>query len=112
MFIIAFLVGITQGVITYIQFMRKEIVIDVAKNPKIMGIFINSVIFIVALLSIGTLIWFTFYSTSEDINIYLNLKYVTIGALWTLMIEASCIAACTSYALKHNTESKESNKEE
>lgn len=110
MIILALLVGVTQGFLTYLQGVRPDKVLDVAKNPKIIGASLYIIMFIVVILSIGTLIWFTFSSfPAENMETYLSMKYIVIGILWTLLIEAICITVCTKYALRHLPESTEEN---
>ena len=107
MFILAFLVGTTQGYITCLQGVRPDKVLEVAKNPRIMGAFLNITMFIVVIISLITLVWFTFSSPTENIDIYLSMKYITVGVLWALFVEAIWITVCTKYALRHIPESNQ-----
>ena len=88
MFILAILVGIAQEEIYYLRYLPKETA-KVLKNPYASGVpFVISSLTVV-LLSIIALIYLTFGSfSSEDINWYISARYVIVGLLWTIFVEA------------------------
>ena len=96
MFIMATLVGVTQGFLEYTQRMMPKKVVDIANNPKKVGVIYSILFFIVSIISISTLVILTFSPnvvgfTYKNFENFVNIKYIALGFLWCFFVEAAYI---------------------